>query len=161
LEDLPQPLDHPTVDGCPVVELQDASVDVEHLLKALYDPWVPHNLTWRVLIVSRTFLLEKALPLPVVAALIRLGRKYSFQRLLDSAVERLTFENPSTLEEFDALNSESPLGMTYGPSRIVSYPGLLFDVLTLGRENDILSTLPCAYYRLVRGYSQVRSFRIR
>jgi hypothetical protein len=124
----------------------------------LYDPCVPHNLTWRVLIVSRTFLLEKALPLPVVAALIRLGRKYSFQRLLDSAVERLTFENPSTLEEFDALNSESPFGTTYATSRIVSYPGLLFDVLNLGRENDILSTLPCAYYRLVRRYSQVIRF---
>ncbi|KAJ7928422.1 hypothetical protein B0H13DRAFT_982159 [Mycena leptocephala] len=143
LQDLPQPPDHPTVDGCPIVELQDAAFDVEHLLKALYDP---------------TFLLEKALPLPIVAALIRLGRKYNFQRLLDSAVERLTFENPSTLEEFDALNSE-PLGMTYGPSRIVSYPGLLFDVLTLGRENDILSILPCAYYRLLEGdYSLAQLF---
>jgi hypothetical protein len=41
LEDLPQPPDQPTVDGCPVVELQDAAFDVEHLLKALYDPCVP------------------------------------------------------------------------------------------------------------------------
>jgi hypothetical protein len=121
-----------------------------------------HNSAWHALtliFVSRmAFLLEKALPLPVVAALIRLGRKYSFQRLLDSAVERLTFENPSTLEEFDALNSESPLGTAYTPSRIAPYQGLLFDMLTLGRENDILSTLPCAYYRLVKRYSQVIRF---
>jgi hypothetical protein len=38
LEDLPQPTDQPSVDGCPIVELQDAVVDVEHLLKALYNP---------------------------------------------------------------------------------------------------------------------------
>jgi hypothetical protein len=44
LEGLPQPnpADLPTVDGCPVVEIQDAVEDVEHLLTALYDPSVRH-----------------------------------------------------------------------------------------------------------------------
>jgi hypothetical protein len=41
LEGLPQPNDQPTVDGCPLVELSDdAVVDVEYLLKALYTPCV-------------------------------------------------------------------------------------------------------------------------
>jgi hypothetical protein len=41
LEGLPQPNDRPTVDGCPLVELSDdAVVDVEYLLKALYTPCV-------------------------------------------------------------------------------------------------------------------------
>jgi hypothetical protein len=44
LEDLPQPSDQPTVDGCPIVELPDAVIDVEYLLKALYDPCVHYLL---------------------------------------------------------------------------------------------------------------------
>ena len=33
---IPQPPSEPTVDGCPVVELQDSPVDVKYVLKALY-----------------------------------------------------------------------------------------------------------------------------
>jgi hypothetical protein len=41
LEGLPQANEQPTVDGCPLVELSDdAVVDVEYLLKALYTPCV-------------------------------------------------------------------------------------------------------------------------
>jgi hypothetical protein len=37
IQDLPQPSNQPSVDGCPVVELQeDDSADVEYLLKVLY-----------------------------------------------------------------------------------------------------------------------------
>ncbi|KAJ6495795.1 hypothetical protein C8R47DRAFT_957081, partial [Mycena vitilis] len=35
---LPQPPDQPSVEGCPVVELQDTTEDVGHLLKAIYNP---------------------------------------------------------------------------------------------------------------------------
>jgi hypothetical protein len=76
----------------------------------------------------------------VVSALIRLGRKYHFSDLLDAAVERLTFENPTTLEEYDALPES---GKT---TRIIYYPGLRYDTLTVARENNIQSVLPCAYY---------------
>ncbi|KAJ7794280.1 hypothetical protein B0H14DRAFT_126474 [Mycena olivaceomarginata] len=41
LQALPQPESgQPTMDGCPLVELQDTAADIEHLLKALYDPCV-------------------------------------------------------------------------------------------------------------------------
>ncbi|KAJ6589833.1 hypothetical protein DFH09DRAFT_908850 [Mycena vulgaris] len=138
MQSVPQPPDQPSVDGCPVLEMQDAVQDIEHLLKVLYNP---------------TFLLQTALPLPIIAALIRLGRKYEFQDLLDAAVERLTFENPATLEEYDARRPDP--ASTYSPTRIVHYPGLLFDMLTLARENDILTALPCAYYRALHRYNQV------
>ncbi|KAF8178638.1 hypothetical protein K438DRAFT_2021908 [Mycena galopus ATCC 62051] len=120
--------DQPTVDECPVVELHDSVVDVKYLLQALYDPH---------------FLGQTALPLVVVGALIRLGRKYDFKRLLDSAVARLTFDNPATLAEYDAL---FPKNHQYHPTRICNTPGFYFDVLAIARENGILSALPIACY---------------
>ncbi|KAJ7250524.1 hypothetical protein B0H12DRAFT_1052387 [Mycena haematopus] len=123
MQALPQPSDRPTIDGCSVVELPDNPEDVEYLLKALYNP---------------AFHCEKRLPLPVVGALIRLGRKYDFKYLFDSAVARLTAEFPATLQEYDALRS----GQT-----IHWYPGLSFDVITLASDNNILSVLPCVYYK--------------
>ncbi|KAJ7018341.1 hypothetical protein C8F04DRAFT_392071 [Mycena alexandri] len=140
MQSLPQPLDQPTVDGCPVVVLYDDLADVETLLKALYIP---------------TFLAAPELPLPVIGALIRLGRKYDFHDLLHSALARLIFENPTTLEEHDALL----IGKTaYKPTRIVTYRGLLMDIITLARENNILTVLPCAYYRAVTHYSPKELF---
>ncbi|KAJ7157727.1 hypothetical protein C8R46DRAFT_1225271 [Mycena filopes] len=126
MQSLPQPPDQPTVEGCPVVELPDNVTDVEFVLKALYTP---------------PFLCQTALPLPVIAAHIRLGTKYDFRGLLDLALERLTYENPTTLEEYDARKLSDT-------RRIVFYDGIEFDVITLARENNILSVLPCAFYRL-------------
>ncbi|KAF7362257.1 BTB domain-containing protein [Mycena venus] len=133
MQGLPQPSDQPMVDGCPVIELSDDLVDVQYLLKALYFP---------------TFVAATALPLQAVGALIRLGRKYDFADLLNSAVGRLTFENPTTIEEVDALVALQSGGW-YSPTRILGYPGVLFDMLTLARENNITSVLPCAYYRVL------------
>ncbi|KAJ7018340.1 hypothetical protein C8F04DRAFT_1151881 [Mycena alexandri] len=135
LQSLPQPLDQPAVDGCPIVELPDTVTDVEYLLKAVHSP-----LHYRS---------------PLVGALIRLGRKYDFQELFNSAVERLAFENPTTFEGVDALLSTS---LEYVPKRIIPYSGILFDIVTLARENNILSVLPCAYYRMVIKHTPERLF---
>ncbi|KAJ7782683.1 hypothetical protein B0H16DRAFT_1297340 [Mycena metata] len=136
LEDLPQPPEQPAVDGCPVIELPDDEVDVEHLLKALYDPM---------------FLLQKALPFPVIVAFLRLGRKYEFRDFFNTALERLTSENPTTLKAYDALRVDGK----YDPTCIVPYPGVLYDILTLAREQKILSVLPCAYYRALTKHSRL------
>ncbi|KAJ7782695.1 hypothetical protein B0H16DRAFT_1298084 [Mycena metata] len=133
LEHLPQPPDpdQPTVDGCPVIVLSgDTRLDVDHLLRVLYD--------------SCVLFLRRSL-FPIIAALVRLGRKYQFTNLLNLAVERLSFENPTTLEAYDARVHDG----VYTWTRIVEAPGTLFDILTLARENNILSVLPCAYYRVI------------
>ncbi|KAJ7928413.1 hypothetical protein B0H13DRAFT_1967140 [Mycena leptocephala] len=53
-------------------------------------------------------------------------------------------QNPTTLEEFDALIVGGNTSDTYrSPAR------LLFDILRLARENDIVSALPAAYYRAI------------
>jgi hypothetical protein len=92
--------------------------------------------------------------LSCIAALIRLGRKYDFRNILHSAVERLTFENPSTLDAYDVRMAFD--GKNYISTRIVGYPGVLYDMLTVARENNILSALPCAYYRAAHLYKPVR-----
>ncbi|KAF8178692.1 hypothetical protein K438DRAFT_1938755 [Mycena galopus ATCC 62051] len=130
LQDLPQPPDEPTVDGCPVVELQDTVEDVQFLLKALYDPF---------------FVGQTALPFAAMAAFIRLGRKYDFKTLFDSAVARLTFEIPATLEEHDARLVDDKYQLT----TIIHYREFYFDLLMLARENRILSVLPLAYYHVL------------
>ncbi|KAJ7935062.1 hypothetical protein B0H13DRAFT_2262236 [Mycena leptocephala] len=136
MQKLPQPPDQPNADGCPIVELQDDVADVEHLLRALY---------------SSKFLFQPALSLAVIGALIRLGSKYEFQDILDFTVERLTFENPTTLEAYDGR-------IPYTLTRIEQYPGILFDIATLARENNIMSVLPCAFYRLLVTYTPMQLF---
>ncbi|KAJ6589848.1 hypothetical protein DFH09DRAFT_908809 [Mycena vulgaris] len=140
IQGLPQPPNQPSVDSCPVVELPDAVADVENLLRALYIP---------------SFLHKKTLPLSVIGSLIRLGRKYDFKDLFVLAVERLTYENPTTIEEYEALST--PDG-AYEQTRIVPYAGVFFDIVTLARENSILSVLPCAYYRVLMMYNRAQLF---
>ncbi|KAJ7782687.1 hypothetical protein B0H16DRAFT_1493980 [Mycena metata] len=135
MQDLPQPPDSATVDGYPVVELQDASIDVGHLLRVLYNPYAKSA-------DAQHFSSKQSIPMPVVIALVRLGRKYEFTALLRSAVERLNFDHPTTLKE---LSLRLPI-----PGRILRYPGIVIDVITLARENNILSVLPEAYYRALR-----------
>jgi len=130
MQALPQPPDQPTVDGCPVVEVHDAVEDVKHLLTALYDP---------------TVLFQKALAFPIIAALVRLGRKYDFRKLLDAAVEVVMAETPTTLEEYLAK-------IPHVFKSIIGYRGLDYDILDLATKNNIRSALPCAYYRVVRKY---------
>ncbi|KAF7370416.1 BTB domain-containing protein [Mycena sanguinolenta] len=98
MQGLPQPSDEPSVDGCPVVQLQDDPTDVEFLLSTLYDP---------------AFLSQKTLPLAAVGALIRLGRKYGFRVFLKSAVARITSHYPAVLEEYDIVKNS---GGTRRPS---------------------------------------------
>ncbi|KAJ7287168.1 hypothetical protein C8J57DRAFT_1167172 [Mycena rebaudengoi] len=138
---LPQPPDQETVEGCPLIELPDSPEDFKYLLDALYHPAVTN---------------QKALPLPMIASFLRIGRKYEFKELLDIAVDRLTFENPTSLKEYDALTAAC--GGEYAMTRIVHSSSILFDVLTLARENDIMTVLPCAYYRVLMAYDQSEIF---
>jgi hypothetical protein len=98
---------------------------------------------------------EKGIPFQYVANFVRLGRKYDFKALFDIAVERLAFENPTTLEEYvallDALRPAIWKTIDHLTTRIVHYAGIHYDMLTLARENNLLAILPCAYYRFAKG----------
>ncbi|KAF8216883.1 hypothetical protein K438DRAFT_1658392 [Mycena galopus ATCC 62051] len=125
MQGLPQPPGQDTVEGCPVVELSDDPEDVQYLLKALYSP---------------SFHCQQKLGLPVIGAFLQLGRKYDFKELFDSAVARLTSDFPTTLQGYMTASHK-------GSSKAIHfYPGWIFDIITLARENNILSVLPSAYY---------------
>jgi len=132
MRSLPQPADQPTVEGCPVIELHDSAADVKHLLNALY---------------NQLLFTEEKLSFPFIAAIVRLGRKYDFKNLLAAAVQRLTYENPTTLDEYEKLTSEDTI--SWSSTRIHHYRGISFDVITLARENGLFTVLPCAYLRAI------------
>ncbi|KAJ7072662.1 hypothetical protein C8F01DRAFT_973601 [Mycena amicta] len=123
---VPQPdASEPMVEGCPVVELHDDPKDVENILRVLYNP---------------TLLLKPKISFELVAALVRLGRKYDFQDLWSAGVERLTYELPATLAQFDARFKDGSK-MT----RIHYYRGIRLDMIDLAGQNNIRTVLPCAY----------------
>ncbi|KAF8216782.1 hypothetical protein K438DRAFT_1658264 [Mycena galopus ATCC 62051] len=130
MQGLPQPPGQPAVDGCPIVELSDDPEDVERLLNVLYSP---------------TFLNKKLLPLPVIGALIRLGRKYDFKDLFDSAVTYLQSDHPMTIEGYDAMGNKFN-SIEYNSS-------LEVDIISLASENSNLSVLPCAYFGVIDVHS--------
>lgn len=119
---MPQPQGEAAIEGCPIVHLSDTAEDIHHILTALYDKG--HNM-------------RQALPFPVIAALLRLGKKYEFEHLRDVALLRLTSEFPTKLEEWDALTDRF--------THIVDRKGLLFDVISLAIECGVQSILPTAY----------------
>ncbi|KAF8216824.1 hypothetical protein K438DRAFT_1536917, partial [Mycena galopus ATCC 62051] len=135
MQGLPQPPDQPSVDGCSVVELSDDPVDVKIILKALYTPAAP-------------FPRKEGLPLPVIGALIRLGRKYDFNYLLEPAVACLTSQYPTTLIALAAVR-----GRVQEFKTIQWFRGIEFDIIALARENKILSILPYAYYCLAEKFT--------
>lgn len=75
----------------------------------------------------------------IVAAFLRLGRKYDFEVLRIEALRRIFYEAPATLEEFDKRDSEC---------RILyrGVPAFWLDMLNLAREQDLQSVLPLALY---------------
>ncbi|KAJ7686531.1 hypothetical protein B0H17DRAFT_714011 [Mycena rosella] len=129
MQDVPQPPEQESVEGCPLIEVSDTVSDLENLLNALYNPLFN----------------KESLPFNMVASIVRLGRKYDFKELLDTAIDRLTRLYPSTLAEF-----HSP---PKSPSLITLEKGLQFEVINLATENGIFSILPCAYYRVIEQYS--------
>ncbi|KAF7338115.1 BTB domain-containing protein [Mycena venus] len=140
LQGLPQPpTDQSSVEGCPVVELHDSSTDVKYLLKALYDP----------LLFSK-----ESLHFALIAAIVRPGRKYDFKNLLAAAVQRLTHENPTSLEKYESSYHIANNQIIYSPKQIHDGGCLTFDTITLAWENNLFAILPCAYFRAVFFYDQ-------
>ncbi|KAJ7157737.1 hypothetical protein C8R46DRAFT_1292576 [Mycena filopes] len=143
MQTLPQPPGEASIEGCPIVQLSDdLAVDVANVLDALYHP-PPF---------------QKPISFSVVASHVRLGRKYAFHDLLSSAVRRLECINPPESNRYVGWHHISRENTFHEIDNIIHYPGLLFDILTLARENRILSVLPCAYFRVVAEHSQEHIF---
>ncbi|TEB24230.1 hypothetical protein FA13DRAFT_1818078 [Coprinellus micaceus] len=151
---IPHPHDEPTVDGCPIVELHDSPEDVEHVLKALYGlgDYLNSDLN---------------LHISVVAAMIRLGRKYEIPHLSAESMRLLKREYPTTLEENDELDHHSYHNIrvtmpdrTRGPSDADETEdeteddtdnfAVILGIVKLAHECHIQSILPALYLQLTR-----------
>lgn len=76
----------------------------------------------------------------MVAAFLRLGKKYEIDSLRKEAEHRLAAHFPSSLKDWDRRSS------AISPSLIQYYRGLEFDVVNLARDQNCLSILPAALY---------------
>ena len=86
----------------------------------------------------------KPFPLSVIAAFLRLGRKYGIDHLHAEALTMLSVDFPSTLRGYDECTKAAW-------PRVIDLKGCsLSAVVNLARENDVQSILPCALYMLCR-----------
>ncbi|KAJ7020156.1 hypothetical protein C8F04DRAFT_974669 [Mycena alexandri] len=113
--------EEPTIEGCPIVLLSDAAMDWELLLERLYD---------------YQFQYESALPFDVVAALLRLGRKYDICVAKENALWRIRHEFPAVLDLWDEL--EAGIRM----QKIQYRSTLVLDMLSLAYEGGVSSSVP-------------------
>ncbi|KAJ6487718.1 hypothetical protein C8R45DRAFT_1144038 [Mycena sanguinolenta] len=106
---LPQPADEPTVEGCPIVRVSDTAKDWELLLEVLY---------------YHPFQAPPSRPFDVVAAMLRLGKKYDVPEARDDALSRLHHEFPCHLDAY-TLRTHGSL------TKITPRSGILVDLLRL------------------------------
>ncbi|KAJ7465250.1 hypothetical protein FB451DRAFT_432988 [Mycena latifolia] len=130
---VPLPADEPTIENCPVVILTgDTPEDWTHLLGAMYPTRLP----------------EGPPRIDLIAAVLRLGKKYDFQLFRQDCLRRLKTEFPTTLTEFD-YNANWEL--------IEEEEDIWFSLLSLAREIDLHSILPSIYYHVVCSQNAMRT----
>ncbi|KAJ7443803.1 hypothetical protein FB451DRAFT_1149473 [Mycena latifolia] len=117
---IPQPPNEPMVEGCPIVHVSDAAKDWQLLLEVLYDPFTLTNAQQ---------------PFPVLAAMLRLGRKYDFRKAKDDAVARIHSEFPADFKGWEQVGDEFTHIVT---PRV----GLLIELLNLAYECGICTSIP-------------------
>ncbi|KAJ7109632.1 hypothetical protein C8R43DRAFT_1079683 [Mycena crocata] len=125
---VPQPPHQGTVEGCHVVQLSDAAEDWALLLDVLYEPFQ-----------------HSAMPsFNVLAAMLRLGRKYEIQQAHEDAASRIRYEFPADFRAFNDLNADM--------TRIKYHEGIYSDLLSLAYECGIYSSVPLLAFCCLRTY---------
>ncbi|KAJ7116530.1 hypothetical protein C8R44DRAFT_627933 [Mycena epipterygia] len=122
---VPQPQIQENIDGCPIVELSDTAKDVGLLLAALYDP----------------FHYKFAQPVEVVAAMLRLGRKYEISSFKDDAISRMHREFPTQLQVWDRRIAKKTL------KKIKPVAGVYVD---LAFESGLHTCIPTLGFKCLR-----------
>ncbi|KAJ6584632.1 hypothetical protein B0H19DRAFT_1105816 [Mycena capillaripes] len=122
---LPLPVDEPTIENCPVVKLNgDTAQDWIHLLGVMF---------------PKSFM-EDVPRLELVAAILRLSKKYDFPVFRKDCIHRLKVTFPTEFEEYDN-NDDWTL--------IREKDGLFIPLLSLAREIGLYSIRPLAYYLMI------------
>ncbi|KAJ6478779.1 hypothetical protein C8R47DRAFT_630328 [Mycena vitilis] len=122
---VPQPPNEPTVEGCPIVHVSDSAHDWELLLEMFYD----------------SFMSGEALSVDLLAAMLRLGKKYEITTAKENAVQRIQYEYPASLDAWDEVAKS-----------FTKLHGCEVDLLRLAVEGGILSSIPALGYCCLRAW---------
>ena len=80
------------------------------------------------------------MPIPLIAVMLRFGKKYDMEHFLEEAIARLQYEFPRNLSDWDSISKDSY-------SRIVQNGDPVpLDIIILAQEAGLQSILPLAYY---------------
>ncbi|KAJ3478811.1 hypothetical protein NLI96_g9499 [Meripilus lineatus] len=136
------------IEGCPIVHMSDTASDIELFLLALYDGG------------SKYFDSTKPLDFQVVAAMLRMGQKYSVESLIKGGTDRLKAFFPASLEDYDTRFNDGTDwfvdhwysgSASHGPPENISiYMGLedAIKVIPLLQHFELKECLPAAFYFL-------------
>ncbi|KAJ7490865.1 hypothetical protein FB451DRAFT_1124420 [Mycena latifolia] len=138
----PQPPDSELVEGCPLVRLQDAEIEVSEFLKAIFVPEYFPPFPYRT-------------KFDVLVGCLRLSHKYEVDYLRRRALVHLSSAYRTTLSEWDSsLDFGGNTNLTRGRTSDVvscSFPigiAAKISVVQLAREVEALWVLPLAFYLL-------------
>ncbi|TCD61854.1 hypothetical protein EIP91_007823 [Steccherinum ochraceum] len=131
-----------TLDGCPVIALEDTSAELLCLLSALHDS------------ASQYCSDDHVLTFQEVACMLRLGTKYKLEHIRKEAIRRLKQCFPSDLKDFITRDTSSKLKYTEAEdssnycarsSVRVSSKDRAYTII-LARQFDLPDLLPAAFY---------------
>jgi hypothetical protein len=140
---VPQPIEQGSVDGCPIVHLSDSPDDVRYILDALCNRRCQNlhlhcDLQSNLAPCCRNYFTDKKpQPFALLAAFVRLGRKYEIHQLRDEAINRLCRVYPIRLKKW--------LSMEDKFTHIIPEDTVHLDVIHLAQENDLPYLLPAAF----------------
>ncbi|KAJ7681828.1 hypothetical protein DFH06DRAFT_282732 [Mycena polygramma] len=121
------------LEGCPLLFLSDSSVDVGYLFEVIFDRWSYPD--------------DEPLPFHVIAAFLRLGRKYDIKPLYAKALARLTAAFPCSVDQYLAGASTRIL---FSDPTTPNRNTIAIDTIILARELNLTSLLPVAFWCVAR-----------
>ncbi|KAJ6584638.1 hypothetical protein B0H19DRAFT_924925 [Mycena capillaripes] len=136
---MPLPANESTVENCPVVVLTGDS---------------PHDWTLFLGVMYPNYrsLVNEAPRMELIAAILRLSRKYDFAMFRKDCIRRLKKEFPTTLKEYDDPHDDW---------KLIQYEhGILLSIISLAREIGLLSILPLACCLMVTINNKIYLTRI-
>ncbi|KAJ7132701.1 hypothetical protein C8R46DRAFT_923984 [Mycena filopes] len=118
-------------DGTPLLLLSDSAVELTYVLRTIFHRWsYPPN---------------QPLPFDVVAAFLRLGRKYAIKPLYDDALSRLTAVFPPSLTQY--VDSKMSDHIQFPDPDDANRRGqIVIDTIILARELTVPALLPAAFW---------------
>ncbi|KAF6749424.1 hypothetical protein DFP72DRAFT_1014314 [Ephemerocybe angulata] len=141
--------DEETADGCPIVQLHDSADDIKHMTLTLYGDKAYNNVSG-------------GLPMPVVAAMVRMGRKYDIEHIKLEGLSRLNKFLPESLDDWDRTEAAlAPWEDAVFPSHTITLDSesdqaildIAAEAMKLAYECQIETILPACYFIVCRDYS--------